>query len=213
MLQIIPFTKYSGKNVLEIGCGAGIDTAEFARNGAMVSSIDFTQNSVEITKKTLAEAGAEAEVFLMDARKLNFKESSFDLVYSFGVLHHVEDVGAVLSEIIRVLKPAGEGIFMVYNKDSLLNAYSIIFLHRGERLSEEQLASKYSERNPGNPYTKLYSADEARELFQRHFQMTDLTTHFPVIDLPHKRKVKIQAPNELGWHHILHCTTPKKNSH
>jgi ubiquinone/menaquinone biosynthesis C-methylase UbiE len=208
MKEAIGFGHYSGKKVLEVGCGAGIDSAEFARNGAHVTAVDFTDNAISLTKKTFAEAGLNAEVMKCDARNLEFPDKTFDVVYSFGVLHHIAEVDDVLAEIVRVLKEGGEGIFMVYNKDSLLNAYSIQYLHRNEGLSEAELASKYSERNLGNPYTRLFTKKEAEILFGRYFREVVVETNYSVIDTASHRKVKISAPKDLGWHHIVNCRDP-----
>lgn len=208
MLQMIPFKAWNGKQVLEIGCGTGIDSCEFARNGAFVTAVDFAEESVKRTKETFREAGlTAANILHRKADSTGLPDKSFDAAYSFGVLHHIPNVDDVLWEITRVLKPEGEGVFMVYNKNSLLNAYSILFLHRGEG-SEEELATKYSERKAGNPYTKLYSVEEARTLFEKYFLNVNIEIVFSVIDTPYQRKVKIQAPEDLGWHLMVFCKTP-----
>jgi len=205
MMEAIGFDRYSGKKLLEIGCGAGIDSAEFARNGAHVTAVDFTDNAVSLTRNTLSEAGLTADVMKCDANNLKFSDNTFDVVYSYGVLHHIPEMDGALKEIIRVLKEEGEGIFMVYNRDSLLNAYSILYLHRHEGKSEEELASMYSERNMGNPYTRLFSKKGAEEFFGRYFDEVVVETYYNVIDTEGQRKVKVSAPTDLGWHHIIHC--------
>jgi ubiquinone/menaquinone biosynthesis C-methylase UbiE len=210
MLEMIPFGIWDGKDVLEIGCGTGIDSVEFARNGAKVTSIDFADESVKRTKETYHEAGLIGTVLLRPANATGLPGSSFDLIYSYGVLHYISAVDRVLEEIARLIKPEGQGIFMVYNKDSLLNAYSILFLHRGEG-SEQELAIRYSERNPGNPYTKLYSAAEATELFSKYFEEVRIETVFTVIDTPAQRKLKVESSTELGWHHLIFCRRPIKD--
>jgi ubiquinone/menaquinone biosynthesis C-methylase UbiE len=207
MEDAIPFKKWSGKQVIEIGCGTGIDSAEFARNGAIVTSVDFAEESVKRTSETFREAGLTGTVLMRSANATGLPDKSFDAAYSFGVLHHIPDVDGALREITRVLKPGGEGVFMVYNKDSLLNAYSILYLHRGEG-SEEELATNYSERRAGNPYTKLYTAEEALEQFHKYFSEVGIETFFSAIDTKTQRKVKIDAPKELGWHHIVYCRNP-----
>ena len=94
---------------------------------------------------------------------------------------------------------------MVYNKVSLLNVYSILFLHRNEKLSEEQLASKYSERNIDCPYTKLYTKEEVSVLFEHWFRDVKVSTHYNVIDSTQERKVKLLLDDkyELGWHLVV----------
>ena len=76
MSSVIPFKAYSGKKVLEIGCGAGLDAAEFARNGALVTAVDFTDTAVKETLTTFEEANLSGVVKQMDARKLAFDAGS-----------------------------------------------------------------------------------------------------------------------------------------
>jgi ubiquinone/menaquinone biosynthesis C-methylase UbiE len=213
------FKEFAGKSVLEIGCGSGIDSLEFARNGARVTAIDFTDNAVQLTGELAKEAGLSVDVSRGDAKKLSFADDSFDCVYSYGVLHHIPDVGRALSEIRRVLKPGGKLMAMVYHKDSLLYAYSIIYLHGvKERMlidggnSIEDLAARYSERNEGCPYTKVYTKEDAKEEFGRYFDNIEVSVHYPVIDLPEQRKVKVtvDAENELGWHVVVKGNKPYK---
>ncbi|MBI4187739.1 MAG: class I SAM-dependent methyltransferase [Chloroflexi bacterium] len=214
MQTVFRFSEFANKSVLEIGCGAGIDSLEFARHGARVTAVDLTEGAVKLTKELAQEAGLPIKVARFDAKKLDFADNSFDCVYSFGVLHHIPDVDKVLSEIHRVLKPGGKLMVMLYNKDSLLYAYSIIYLHgiKGRLLldglcTEEELVARYSERNEGCPYTKAYTKEEGQELFERLFDNVQVSVHYTVIDLPEQRKVKltIDSKNELGWHLVIKC--------
>lgn len=106
---------FAGKDVLEIGCGAGAATMIFQRAGARITAIDLTQVGVSLTKKHCPEA----EVLEMDAERLVFADASFDHVFSWGVIHHSETTENALNEIARVLKPGATGLIMVYNRHSL----------------------------------------------------------------------------------------------
>ncbi len=205
MQDAIPFEHLKGKLVLEIGSGSGIDSAEFARHGARVVSLDFTQNGTVGTRDLFREAALESDVIRANAHKLSFRQESFDCVYSFGVLHHIPEVAPVIGEVARILKPSGEFICMLYNKNSLLYAYSILFAHRGEGLTEEELVSRYSERVLGCPFTRAYSKEEARELLAPFFDNIETGIHYNAIDLPDQRKVKFNLPDkyELGWHILV----------
>ena len=210
MHDTFKFEDFKGKKVLEIGCGAGIDSAEFARNGALVTSTDFTDQSVQSTKELMEEAGLPVNVVRADATNLQFEDNTFDCIYSFGVLHHIPNIEKALSEIKRVLKPGGRVMVMLYHKNSLLYGYSIVYL-RGiaekqlENLTMEELLAKYSERKENNPYTRIYTKKEAAELFLRYFKSCTTDVHYNVIDLPDQRKVKVDVPDkyELGWHLIV----------
>lgn len=108
-----PFVR--GK-VLEIGCGSGNDALRFISQGADYTGIDLTDNAVFSTQNKIGKYG---KVFRMNAERLNFPNNTFDLVYSWGVIHHTLNPKRVIREIHRVLKPYGEIYLMVYNKCSL----------------------------------------------------------------------------------------------
>ncbi|MBI3041146.1 MAG: class I SAM-dependent methyltransferase [Chloroflexi bacterium] len=178
----------------------GTGSAEFARNGASVTSADFSQTAVETTRSLLKEANLAANVLQADATALLFKKDTFDCVYSFGVLHHIPDIGKALSEIKRVLKPGGQLMVMLYNQDSLLYGYSIVYL-RGiregllKKLTMDELLARYSERKEDNPYIKVYTKSEAQALFSTYFESCS------VIDVPDRY--------ELGWHLIIKGRKPR----
>lgn len=204
------FENFAGKLVLDLGCGAGIDSAEFARNGASVVSADFTRIATESTKNLLREANLPTWVIQTDATALPFKKESFDCVYCFGVLHHIPDVEKAVAEIHRVLKPGGQIMTMLYNKDSLLYGYSIVYLRGIEegllgQFTIDEILSRFSERREDNPYTKVYTRTEAKALFSRYFKSCSVDVCYNVIDLPEQRKVKVNISDnyELGWHLIV----------
>lgn len=211
MVDAIPFGEFKGKRVLEIGSGSGIDSAEFARNGAHVVSLDFTKTGVDTTRDTLKEAGFQSsDVVRAAAQNLPFRDGVFDCVYSFGVLHHIPGTTPIVVELSKKLAPGGAMILMVYNKDSLLYAYSIVFLHRDTGLDEASLLSRYSERIEGCPYTKAYTKQEALSLVAGLFEEVAVEAFFEVIDTPNARKVKARMPHDaqLGWHLLVKAKTP-----
>jgi ubiquinone/menaquinone biosynthesis C-methylase UbiE len=209
------FGDWVGKKVLEIGCGSGVDAMEFARHGAIVTATDMTGNAVNLTRELAAEAGLSVEVVQTSATKLPFPDSSFDCVYSYGVLHHVPEVEVVLGEIKRVLRAGGTLMAMLYNKNSLLYAYSIAFRHGIKdgllltgKYTEQELVSRYSERIEGCPYTKAYTKEEAQAFFSRWFRDVAVTVRYNVIDADEQRKVKtcLDDKYELGWHLVVRAT-------
>jgi ubiquinone/menaquinone biosynthesis C-methylase UbiE len=82
------FQRGRGKKVLEIGVGAGTDFVNWVRNGAQAVGIDLTEMGTELTRERLALEGLTADVMRGDAECLPFRSNTFDVVYSYGVLHH-----------------------------------------------------------------------------------------------------------------------------
>jgi SAM-dependent methyltransferase len=212
MHEVFQFSSFAEKRVLEIGSGAGIDSAEFLRNGARVVSVDFSPLATKNTKLLLEEANLDGDIVLADAKSLPFRDSQFDVVYSFGVIHHIPGVSEVLDEVKRTLRKRGLFMGMVYNRNSLLYAYSIIYLHGikegllAQGMSELDIASNFSERYTGNAYTKVYSKDDLTDVLRRSFPRVWVSTRYNVIDTTEKRKVKLElqtGQTELGWHVVF----------
>jgi len=206
MQSVFQFDKWAGKSILEIGCGSGIDAVEFARNGAIVTAIDITDNAVALTKGLAKEAHQDILVLKANAFQITAVEK-FDCVFAYGVLHHIPNVDSVLEEAHRLLKPGGVIMAMLYHKDSLLWAYSILKrAWDGDLLiSAKEATAMYSERILGCPYTKAYTKQEAMDLFSRYFKDVSVSVHYNVVDLPQQRKVKLGISDEyeLGWHLVV----------
>lgn len=115
------FTRYSGKKVLEVGFGAGTDFIQWLRAGARVSGIDLTEEALQNTMRRISayDLPRPERLELSDAENLPFPDNSFDLGYSFGVLHHTPDTGKALRELVRVVSPGGELKVMLYNRHSV----------------------------------------------------------------------------------------------
>jgi ubiquinone/menaquinone biosynthesis C-methylase UbiE len=112
------FSKFKGKSVLEIGCGSGAGSCLFAKNGAIVTSVDITKQAIEITKSNAKVQGVKLKALNQDAEKMTLKDNSFDFIFSWGVLHHSKNTLKAFKSVARVLKKGGKGLIMVYNKNS-----------------------------------------------------------------------------------------------
>lgn len=117
--SIAQFTRYHGKTLLEVGVGAGTDHLQWARAGAICHGVDLTAAAIETTKRRFELYGMRTELKHIDAEKLPYPDAAFDVVYSWGVIHHSEQPQAILAEIHRVLKPGGRFIGMMYGRYSV----------------------------------------------------------------------------------------------
>lgn len=115
------FTRFHNKRLLEVGVGAGTDFIQWIRAGAECYGIDLTPEAIDHVNRRLEVYGLECKDLLVaDAEDLPFVDNYFDLIYSWGVIHHSPNTIKALEEIIRVLKPGGEAKVMIYNRHSLL---------------------------------------------------------------------------------------------
>ena len=108
------FGSTAGQSVLEVGVGLGTDHVEFARAGAKLHGIDLTEKGVALVRQRLELEGLDSDLQVADAEQLPFEDDSFDIVYSWGVLHHTPDTPRAMREAVRVLRPGGRLCVMVY---------------------------------------------------------------------------------------------------
>jgi ubiquinone/menaquinone biosynthesis C-methylase UbiE len=112
--ELAGFRSTGDQDVLEIGVGLGTDHVQFARAGARLTGIDLTEKGVELVRRRLMLEGLSSDLRTADAEQLPFPDQSFDVVYSWGVLHHTPDTPRAVREAIRVLRPGGRICVMLY---------------------------------------------------------------------------------------------------
>jgi SAM-dependent methyltransferase len=169
------FEEGRGKDVLEIGVGMGADHARWAESEPKsLTGIDLTPRAVEHTRRHLELLGLHSKVEVADAENLPFDGNSFDLVYSWGVLHHSPDTQRAINEVYRVLRPGGTARMMIYHKYSLTGymlwvRYALL-VGRPFR-SLKTIYGRFLE----SPGTKAFTLSEARAMCQR-FSRTKVGT-------------------------------------
>lgn len=118
------FSRFHKKTVLEVGVGAGTDFIQWVRSGAYAYGIDLTAEAIKNIQARLTVENLQAtDLQVADAEHLPYENDFFDLVYSWGVIHHSPDTVKCFEEIIRVTKPGGTIKIMVYNRYSLFALY------------------------------------------------------------------------------------------
>jgi SAM-dependent methyltransferase len=116
--RYVDFASLPGKDVLEVGCGSGIAVQLFAEAGAKVTAVDLTPWAVRTTQARLRAFDLEGDVREADGEDLPFADESFDLVFSWGVIHHTSNMAKALSELVRTCRPEGTIVLMLYNRRS-----------------------------------------------------------------------------------------------
>lgn len=163
-----PFADFASgrdRDVLEIGTGMGTDHLHWARaEPRSLTGVDLSNRGVAYTRMRLLQDGFTPRVMRGDAERLPFPDNSFDLVYSWGVIHHSPDTPAAVAEILRVLRPGGTALIMIYHTRSLTGymlwaRYGLMRFRPG--ISMKEIYAKHLE----SPGTKAYSVAEAKDLF------------------------------------------------
>jgi ubiquinone biosynthesis O-methyltransferase len=104
MVQLVKneLRNIQNKNILDVGCGDGVLSYFFAREGADVSGLDYSAIAIAFAKERTKKYSIDFRQG--SAYELPFEDNSFDIVISSDVIEHLEDVSLYLSEIKRVAK-------------------------------------------------------------------------------------------------------------
>ncbi len=207
ILAFTEFDKWAGKKVLEIGCGIGTAAASFARAGAIYSAIELSDESLNLAKKRFDTFGLKGNFYSGNAEELSsvVPVETYDLIYSFGVIHHAPHPERIVSEVRKYMGSDSEFRLMLYAKDSWKN----IMINAGLDQPEAQ---------SGCPIAFTYTHDEVRHLLG-DFDVTDIRQEhiFPyVIEKYVNYEYELQPwfkamPKEmfaalekqLGWHMLI----------
>ncbi len=177
--EFAEFERWRGKKVLEIGCGIGTDTINFARHGAQITAVDLSEKSLAVAKRRAEVFGFEDQIqfFHANAEKLSdtVPVESYDLVYSFGVIHHTPNPDAVLRQIQQYVAPGGTVKIMVYHRWSWKVLWIVLTYGRGKFWRLTPLVARHSEAQTGCPVTYTYSRRQGRRWLENHgFEISDV---------------------------------------
>lgn len=165
------FEKYKNKKVLEIGFGIGSDAEEFIKNGAKYTGIEFSKNSLDITKKRIKVLKLDKMKPILifgEAEKISEyfnNNTKFDLIYSFGVLHHTVNIKKCFDEIHKISSKNTKIKIMLYAANSYKN------------FIQNHSAYRY-EAQKGVPIVNKYSHEEVRNLLKNKFKIISANQDF-----------------------------------
>jgi len=217
--RLFQFEKMNGKSVLEIGVGNGIDAVEMARHGAKYTGLDVTANHLELTRQNFRHSLPEYDPRLIHGDLLETEVNRrFDVVYSFGTLHHIAHEDSYLKKIRQLLTDDGTLLFSVYSKYSFFNAYllaSWLIKHRCS-VPLDHWRSHFAEASPleepvvikirpKRKVTRLVeqSGFRVESYFKRGFVQKYVPLVGKILD---PDGVTLNALGRmLGWYHIFRC--------
>jgi ubiquinone/menaquinone biosynthesis C-methylase UbiE len=164
------FEGWRGKKVLEIGCGIGTDTVNFARHGATVTAVDLSPQSLDLARRRVEIYGLQENVRFYSGSAEELASfvpvERYDLIYSFGVIHHTPHPERVLQQMQRYAKPGTTVKIMVYHRHSWKVFEILMGYGKGQFWRLKELVAEHSEAQTGCPVTYTYTREEGRRLIE-----------------------------------------------
>jgi len=203
--SVTQFTRYRGKKILEVGVGAGTDHLQWARAGAECYGVDLTDEAIAETRSHLNLYGLKSNLQRIDAEQLPYPDNSFDVVYSWGVIHHSEHPELIIKEIYRVLKPGGQFIGMMYGRHSVVTLQ--LWLRHGLLKGRPfQSLAKIVWHHMESLGTKSYTRKELNKLFSSFSNslIEPIITPYDRAGLP--RFMTRWFPNDWGFFMAIRAT-------
>ncbi len=223
--QFAEFARWQDKKVLEIGCGIGTDTINFARAGAHVTAVDLSEESLAVARQRAAvfELDGRISFHRADAETLSetLPVETYDLVYSFGVIHHTPHPEQALKEIRKYMGPDSMLKMMVYHRYSWKVLWILLRYGKLAFWRLDELIARYSEAQSGCPVTYSYSRRRVRELLQGFTVQRTMIDHIFPYRIPDYKRYEYRKvwyfamlpkgvfrwlEKRLGWHLCVEAT-------
>lgn len=207
ILNFTEFPKWKDKKVLEIGCGLGTVGINFAFSGADYNGVELSDESLELAKKRFEVFGQRGKFYSGNAEELSsfVPVETYDLIYSFGVIHHSPYPKKIISEIRKYMNENSVLKIMLYAKDSWKN----YMIDAGLDQPEAQR---------GCPIANTYTKQDVMDLMDGYEVLSIEQDHiFPYQIEPYKNGEYVKQPwfesmppemfrvleKNLGWHLLI----------
>jgi len=196
------FPIWKNKRVLEIGCGIGTDAVNFARHGASYTGIELSPFSLWITQERFRVYGLKGRLIRGDAE--NTLLDYFDLIYSFGVIHHSPNPQLIVDNVKEMMHPNSIFKLMLYSKYSYKNFRIKLGLDQPEAQENCPIANTYSYKDIKN----LLGGFKILEIKKDHIFKWDIESykryeyrHNLISQVPGFKQLEKVA----GWHTLITC--------
>jgi SAM-dependent methyltransferase len=206
------FHKWKNLKVLEIGCGIGTDAVNFARAGADYTGLDISNESISLAKRRFEVYNLNGRFIECNAETIENvlrQDEKFDLIYSFGVIHHSPNPEKIISDLPKYMHENSVAKVMLYAKNSWKN----ILINAGLEQPEAQ---------SNCPQAMTYTVDEVRRIFScASFSHVDVEQDFifkyntakyiekeyvvePWFEAMPENMFKL-IEKQLGWHLLINA--------
>lgn len=207
ILRFTEFERWRSKKVLEIGCGIGTAAVNFARSGAIYTGVELSKNSLDLAKKRFDVYGLKGTFYHGNAERLSsfLGNEKFDLIYSFGVIHHSPNPKKIVEEIKSHMHSESELRIMLYAKNSWKKNMIDAGIDQYEAQSDCPIAYTYDEEG----VEQLLSGMSVTDIQQDHifpYKVSEYVKYkyekepwFEAMPTHIFRKLEKQ----LGWHLLI----------
>src|SRR4029078_210613 len=212
--------KWQNKEVLEIGCGIVTALISFLRSGATVTAFDLSEKSIEIARQRLKVFNFDADLYCCNAENFVLDEK-FDLIYSFGVIHHTPNPKSIIKNMREMIKKEGEIRIMLYSFCSY-KAFDVMHQTNNWSMTDmPKTIQNFSEAQEGCPISNIYTFEDVEELLAPYFKITKIwKQHIFIWDVEEYKKGNFvpstpfkdidpislkKLEKELGWHTLCYA--------
>ncbi len=218
ILEFADFEKYKDKEVLEIGCGIGTALISFLQAGAKVTAVELSDISLDLARKRLEVYNFEADLYLGNAEELSsfLPIKKYDLIYSFGVIHHSPNPKKIIEQLSQYLSPTGELKIMLYSYCSYKAFNAMYETNQWDMSTMRNTIRTQAEAQINCPIAFIYTFDEVKELLAPYFKIEKIwKDHIFIYDIPEYKKGNFvrskpfenisdqelkKLEREMGWH-------------
>jgi len=203
------FERWKGKSVLEVGCGIGTDTINFAKAGASVTAVDLSDESLKLARQRAKVFGLENSIRFYQANAEELTATvpvePYDLVYSFGVIHHTPNPSRAIAQVKQYMSSASELRIMLYAKNSWKNIMIDAGLDQPEAQSGCPIAFTFTEQDVRDLLGGFYILEMGQDHIFPYVIEKYIKYEYEIVPwfaaMPKQMFVALEK--DLGWHLLI----------